>query len=342
MLRAVERDLRRHIIVDKATNTRKSGALRVIVIGCGVSGLSTGIRLLERGYEVEIWARELPPNTTSNVAAAIWHPFRAFPVELVVSWGQRTFEVLHQLAEAPETGIRLMEALEIYRRAVPEPWWRPCVADFRRPRVDELPSGFVDGYVFETVMVETGIYLGYLARHFERLGGKIVQRELDSIGEPFEFARTVVNCAGLGARQLVGDDRLVPMRGQIARIELPPVGRILLDEEGEQGITYIVPRSTDCILGGTVDVGNWSLEPDMATAEAIIERCARLVPEVRDARVLEHLVGLRPGRDAVRLEAEPQPGGGLLVHNYGHGGAGITLSWGCAEEATRLVDLHHS
>jgi D-amino-acid oxidase len=155
--------------------------------------------------------------------------------------------------------------------------------------------------------------------------------------EALDAGPVVVNCAGLGARFLAQDDALYPIRGQIVRVEPLPLTRITLDEDKSHEVTYIVPRSTDCILGGTAQENDWSLEQNMDTAAAIIERCAQLVPEVRDCKVIEHLVGLRPGRSTVRLEAEPQAGGGLIVHNYGHGGAGITLSWGCAEEAASLV-----
>jgi D-amino-acid oxidase len=315
--------------------------LRVIVIGCGVSGLSSGIRLLEGGHDVSIWARDLPPNTTSNIAAAIWHPYKVFPQELALAWGQRTFETLAALADsAPESGVRLMEALEVYGEQVPDPWWRGCVREFRRASPEDLGPENADGYLFKTVLIETGIYMAYLVRRFQGLGGEIVQREVRSLDEPLRECELVVNCAGLGSRQLVGDERVYPIRGQVVRVERLPIDRIILDEDERRGVTYIVPRSTDCILGGTAQPDNWSLEPDMATAEAIIERCARLAPQVREARVLEHLVGLRPGRNALRLETE-QKNGGLVVHNYGHGGAGITLSWGCAEEVTDLV-AHYS
>jgi D-amino-acid oxidase len=99
-----------------------------------------------------------------------------------------------------------------------------------------------------------------------------------------------------------------------------------------------VPRSQDIVLGGTAQEGDERLAPDQATAAAILERCARLEPRLRGAEVLEHKVGLRPGRPSVRLEAERRAGG-LLVHNYGHGGAGVTLSWGCADEVARLIAL---
>ena len=315
--------------------------MRVIVVGCGVSGLSSAIRLTEAEHEVAIWAKDLPPYTTSNVAAATWYPYRAFPVERVLAWGQRAFEVFTELAEAPESGVSFIEALELFREEAPDPWWRECVTHFRRASPAELPPGFVSGYVFETPVIEMPVYLPYLMRRFEALGGRATQREIAALEEALAESDVVVNCSGLGALTLVGDEEVYPLRGQIVRVEPPPVGRILINEDE---LAYIVPRSRDCVLGGTADAGNWSLEPDMEVAEAIIERCARLAPEVRQARVVEHLVGLRPARNAIRLEAEPQglegTPGKLVVHNYGHGGAGVTLSWGCAEEVVRLVAAH--
>lgn len=313
--------------------------MRIIVVGCGVSGLSSGIRLLEAGHAVTIWARDLPPKTTSNIAAAIWYPYKAYPEERVAGWGQRTFEIFCELAQTPGTGVFLCSGVELLDEPAPDPWWRDCVRRFRRAATQELPPGYAAGYVFETTVVEMSIYLEYLMRRFRELGGKIIQQELHSLDEALAECPVVVNCSGLGARFLAGDAALFPIRGQIVRVAPPPIRSFMLDEDnhGRRGVTYIVPRSTDCILGGTAEIGNWSLEPDPATAEAIVERCARLAPEVHKARVIEHLVGLRPGRHAVRLEAETPAAGGLVVHNYGHGGAGVTLSWGCAEEVAQII-----
>ena len=311
---------------------------QAIVIGCGVSGLSCGLRLLEAGHPTTIRARDLPPRTTSNVAAAIWYPYRAAPVERVLGWGQRSFEVFSELAGVPGTGVRMIRTIELFDRPTPDPWWRECVHNFRHADPHELPPGYTDAFVFDTPLIEMSVYLEYLMERFRSLGGQIVQRQLRSLDEALAESGLVVNCAGLGARTLAGDPSLFPIRGQIVRIEPPPTGTAYLDENEQRGLTYIVPRSTDCILGGTSEEGNWSLEPDMSTARAIIERAARLVPQVLQCRVVEHRVGLRPGRPIVRLEAEKRPDGGLVVHNYGHGGAGVTLSWGCAEEVVALCE----
>jgi D-amino-acid oxidase len=309
----------------------------VLIVGCGVSGLTCGVRLLEAGYRVRIWARDLPPRTTSNVAAAIWYPYRAFPLERVGAWGAQTFAELVRLAAQPDTGVRSRSGIEIFPQPVGDPWWRDTVTMFRRARPEELPQGYADGYVLEVPIIEMPIYLGYLTRRFQALGGDIEVCVLASIGEALDACDLVVNCAGLGARELVGDTSLFAIRGQVVRVAQVGIERFTLDDYGPRGLTYIVPRSNDIILGGTDQEGDERLEPDPATAEAIVDRCAALEPRLRDAEILEHRVGLRPGRPAVRLEAVRPATGKLVLHNYGHGGAGVTLSWGCADEVLSIL-----
>jgi D-amino-acid oxidase len=309
-----------------------------VIIGCGVSGLSCGIRLLEAGLSAQIWARDLPPRTTSNVAAAVWYPYKAYPEHLVVGWSAASYADFVQLAQLPETGVAQRTGIEIFPWAAEDPWWRAAVPGFRRATADELPDGYRDGYVFEAPVIEMPVYLGYLMRRFETLGGQIMVRALASVDEAFAQCDRVIDCAGLGARELVGDTTLVPIRGQVVRVAQVGIERFWLDDYGPSGVTYIIPRTNDCILGGTADEGSEDLTPDPATAAAIIERCTALEPRLRDAAILEHKVGLRPGRPSVRLEAEQWAPGKLLIHNYGHGGAGVTLSWGCAAEVVGLVE----
>ena len=310
----------------------------ILIIGCGVSGLSCGIRLLEAGFSAQIWARDLPPRTTSNVAAAIWYPYKAYPENLVVGWSAATYADFVQLAQLPETGVAQRAGIEIFPWQVEDPWWRAAVPGFRHAIASELPDGYRDGYVFEAPVIEMPVYLGYLIQRFESLGGQIAVRALASINEAFAHADRVIDCAGLGARELIGDATLTPIRGQVVRVAQVGIERFWLDDYGPSGVTYIVPRANDCILGGTADEGNEDLTPDPATAAAIIARCVALEPRLRDAKILEHKVGLRPGRPSVRLEAEQWALGKLLIHNYGHGGAGVTLSWGCAADVLGLVE----
>ena len=308
----------------------------VVVIGCGVVGLSTALRLREAGLDARIVAADPPERTTSAVAAAIWYPYKAYPEEDVLRWGRRTFEVFEELAGQPETGVRMREGLELRRERAGEPWWAEAVPGVRRCTEDELPPGYRDGHAFIVPVVEMPIFLRYLWDRFAAVGGTVQRRLVSHMGELAGEAALVVNCAGLGARGLLGDASMAPIRGQILRVRNPGLDRFFLDEDDPGGVTYIVPRSEDCVLGGTAEEGAWDTEPDPGTAAAILRRCSVLEPRLANAEVLGHRVGLRPGRPEVRLEREA--GDGLsVVHNYGHGGSGVTLSWGCAEEATDLV-----
>ena len=307
-----------------------------LVIGCGVIGLSTAIRLREAGVDARIVTAALPENTTSAVAAAIWYPYKAYPENAVLRWGARTFEVLEDLAATPGTGVRMREGVELRREPAGEPWWAGAVPGVRRCTEDELPAGYREGHAFAVPVVEMPVYLRYLMGRFAAAGGEIEERATDRLDELSKEARVLVNCAGLGARGLVGDDSLRPIRGQVLRVRNPGLDRFFLDEDDPEGVTYIVPRSHDCILGGTADEDAWGMEPDDEVAAEILRRCTALEPRLAEAEVLEHKVGLRPGRPEVRLERED--GGTVpVVHNYGHGGSGVTLSWGCAEEAAHLA-----
>jgi D-amino-acid oxidase len=308
----------------------------VIVVGCGVIGLTAAVRMRESGLGVRIVASAPPLDTTSSVAAALWYPYKAYPEDRVLSWGRRTFEVFEDLAGVPESGVRLREGVEVWRHPAPDPWWTSAVPGVRRCTRDELPPGCRDGHVFTAPVVEMPIYLGYLLDRFSDAGGRLEQRAVSSL-EELADGRVVVNCAGLGARELVGDTTLEPIRGQIVRVRNPGLSRFVLDEENPEGITYIVPRSGDCILGGTAEEGEWGTEPDPGLAAGILRRCTGLEPGLAGVEILEHKVGLRPGRPEVRLEREDADHGPPRVHNYGHGGSGITLSWGCADETLRLV-----
>jgi D-amino-acid oxidase len=309
----------------------------ILIVGCGVVGLSTGIRLLEAGYSARIVARDLPPNTTSNVAAAVWYPYKAFPEDLVLAWSAAAYVEQVRLIAVPESGVIMRTGIELFREPVPDPWWRTAVPDFRRATPTEMPHGFAVGFIFSAPVIEMPVHMTYLMRRFTALGGQIEQRALDTIEQALAEADLVIDCAGLGARELVGDASLVPIRGQIVRVEQVDLDRFIFDDHGPGGVTYIVPRANDIILGGTAQEYDENTTPDPATAQAIVERCIALEPRLANARILEHRVGLRPGRPSIRLEQQHLPANKRLIHNYGHGGAGVTLSWGCADAVVQLV-----
>jgi D-amino-acid oxidase len=299
----------------------------VLVLGAGVVGLTAAIRLREAGVAADVVAREPPERTTSAVAAALWYPYRAFPRERVDGWSARGFAVMGELAGVAGSGVRMRWGLERVAADAGDPWWRPAVPTFSRT---------ADGFRFAAPVADMSVHLPWLVRRLAVLGGTVEVGALGSLDDALERARVVVNCAGLGARELAGDAEMLAVRGQVVRVEQVGIEEWFLDQSDPRDLVYVVPRERDVVLGGTAQDGDEELRADPATAAAIRARCEAAVPALRGARVVAEAVGLRPARPAVRLEAEARAGG-TVVHCYGHGGAGVTLAWGCAEEVVRLA-----
>ncbi len=311
-------------------------SLEVVVIGAGVAGLSCASLLAEAGIGVEIWTAALPEHTTSSVAAAFWSPYLVEPLERVLPWAMVSYRRFATLVADPGTGVIWREALEVFPEPVPDPTWANDVDEFRPARPDELPPGHGYGYFFTGPVIDMSMYLPWLLAHVRAQGVRVIERRLDTLAPALAASKVVVNTTGLGARELVGDTRVFPVRGQVLLREQVGLERVMSYENGPGGITYIVPRGRDVILGGVADVHVEDLDENPEQTKSIAERCEQLEPRLRSARPLGVRVGLRPCRDAVRLEAETIEGR-VVVHDYGHGGGGVTLSWGCAEEVRSLV-----
>jgi D-amino-acid oxidase len=311
----------------------------IIVIGGGVSGLSCAYELALAHRRVEVWTAVPPEATTSRVAAAFWHPYRADPIERVGPWAALSYERFASMASdptiGPVAGVSMRDAIELFVERTPDPPWARYVDMFRHAIPEELPPGYAHGVVFESPMIEMPIYLRWLVGQLRRLGVEIVQRRLDTLAPALLQARVVVNCTGLGARELVPDPRMYAVRGQIVHCRRAGLDRIMVADRGA-GLSYIVPRSEDVVLGGVADEHDESLDVNPEQSESIVSRCVELEPALAQAEVLGVSVGLRPCRDVVRLE-QAVSDGTLVVHAYGHGGAGVTLSWGCAQDVRDRV-----
>jgi D-amino-acid oxidase len=303
-----------------------------------VSGLTCGVRLLEAGARVAIVAREPPERTTSAVAGAVWFPYRVRPNERTGPWGRAGYERFERLAATGGAPVTMVELTALYPEPLgDEPWWLAAVpgAAVRAARRDELPDGYGDGRTVRVPCIEAPAYLDWLVRRFMSLGGALELREVASLKEP--DADIVVNCSGVGARQLTGDPDIRPVRGQVAYVRTSERPRFVVDETGPNALAYVLPRPDVVVLGGTAEEDDWELRPRPETTRSILDRTRLLDPRLADAELVGAAVGLRPARSEVRLEAGTLPDGRLLVHDYGHGGSGFTLSWGCADEVVRIV-----
>jgi D-amino-acid oxidase len=312
----------------------QSKVMRCSVLGAGVSGLTCAVKLLESGHNVEIVSDKFSPETVSDVAAALWYPFLTAPAERAGEWGKVTYQELERLAtDSPESGVTIRDGREYLREVVELPSWKGDISHFRVLESSEIPDGFVFGWEFRSPIIEMPKYMPWLREKVESGGGSFRQMFVNDLKEV--EGELIVNCVGLGARELCEDDDVRPARGQILFIDQDPgIGHY--DQQPET-LTYTIPRSDVTVLGGTAQMDDWSLEIRDEDNETILEKVEAIWPDVDRSRIIGGTVGLRPSRTEVRLEEE-EVDGRRVVHNYGHGGAGVTLSWGCAEEVVGIVN----
>lgn len=311
----------------------------VVVVGCGVIGLTSAIRLQEEGYSVRIIARDTPPWTTSNKAAAIWTPYRAKPEVKVAEWAYLTYLKYAAEYENPRAGVSQVELINVGRRAMEKPFWVRSEHQFREMTDEELPKSYSHGHGFRVLVpfINSTLYLDYLLYRFASNGGDVEVRTLRSLADLGSNIYAVIDCSGLGARELVPDPKVFGIRGQLAVVSLDEPARFIVDETSYTDPVYVFPRGNECILGGTAEEGRECPDEDLRTRREILSRCRELEPAVTGGKFLRPVVGVRPGRHEIRLEVERDSKEPLIIHNYGHGGAGFTVAWGCANEVARLL-----
>src|SRR5437867_5522594 len=322
---------------------------QVAIVGAGVSGLTCGVLFAERGYRTAIFAEETGQQTTSGAAAALWFPYDAEPADKVIAWALQTFRVLVDLTRVAASGVSMIELRRCSRAGeIQIPDWAiplgaksiiessPSVMSSEVETSLAVNSFFKSGFTLRAPLTDTTIYLDYLAARFLKAGGEINAnvrfQELEDVDQRFEL---VINCAGIRARELVHDVDLEQHRGQVAimpRIESITCAIVCDDPP----LMYAIPRRNDCVFGGTNDLSS-DLAADPATTKRIIAECSRAL-NTEKPRVLAERVGLRPFRTSgVRLERKKLRDGRIVIHNYGHGGSGFTLSWGCAREVLDIA-----
>jgi D-amino-acid oxidase len=307
-----------------------------VVVGAGVVGLTTAISLAEAGLATRVVTAAAPSATTSAVAGAIWGPVRCGPQDRCHAWARTGLEVLSAQAVEPAAGVHQLTGREVCAVFNEPPAWMDLLPDVRVLGADDLPAGNATGWEYTAPAVNMPVYLEYLLRRYERLGGSVSAETVTALASV--AAPVVVNCTGIGARTLVPDESVVPVRGQVVVVQNPGITEFYVDH-GDDGAdyVYVFPHEDVVILGGSAHEGASDLAPRPEVSERILRDCAAVFPALREARVVAERVGLRPVRPSVRLEAETLSDGRVLWHNYGHGGAGVTLSWGCAAELASAV-----
>lgn len=322
--------------------------VRIAVVGAGVMGLSTALcisKMVPR-CSITVIADKFSPDTTSDVAPGILIPHTTpeTPIHKQKQWFRETFDHLFAIAnsaEAGEAGVHLISGWQIFQNIPTEeaPFWADVVLGFRKMTEAELKKfpQHVFGQAFTTLKCEGSAYLPWLEKRVKESGGQFLTRRIEDLWELHPSFDIVVNCSGLGSRQLVGDLKIFPVRGQLLKVQAPWVKHFIRDGGG---LAYIYPGVSNVSLGGSRQKDDCNLVPDAEISRDILSRCCALEPSLHGACDIKEKVGLRPFRAGIRLQKEllAQDGRRLpVVHHYGHGSGGFCVHWGTALEAARLL-----
>ncbi|GFR69819.1 D-aspartate oxidase-like [Elysia marginata] len=326
--------------------------LNVAVVGAGVVGLSTAVALQQRvkNVKVTLIADRFDEGTTSWGAGGLFRPdLDSYPAEHQSSFRQwisdswKFYNALASSEHSQDCGLTFVAGTLLQNS--PKDLGYSCISELTHDfqKLDEaqikkmnLPSTFKYAYSCTTVITHVPTYLRWLMQKFRGNGGKVECRKVSRLSQLSDDFDLVINCCGLSAVELCQDKSMYPVMGHLVRVKAPWFKKFVFSDD-----LYIIPHNDYVLLGGIKDAGNWSRAPDPAKRNIILSRAYAMFPALKHAPILDEWVGLRPGREKVRLEVELIKGGNKktipVIHNYGHGGHGISLSWGCALHATRLV-----
>jgi D-amino-acid oxidase len=308
---------------------------KIAIVGAGISGLSSAYLLSKKNYDITIFAKSFPPNITSNRAAAFWFPYHIRNDKRGINWAKKSYAFYEKLAEDASTGISIKSLIKVLREGVEEeePIWIDFVPEGACKIIpkNNLQPGIEKAYDVSVPLIETQIFLPYLQQLLTNKNVAFKEQFINDLNELYSFD-IIINCSALGARELCNDKTIIPVRGQVALIETDTSRPIYLDNEMP---LYIVPRKDAMIIGGTYEENIFEETTEPRTIEHILNTAYSVFPELRQQKVIGSWAGLRPYRSKVRVEHET---GTNIIHNYGHGGSGFTLAFGCAEEVIHLVE----
>lgn len=344
--------------------------LEVVILGAGIMGITTAVRLIELfpNIKITIIAEKISTlekfNTTSDVSAGFWKPFfiEGNSDALINKWGKETYE--RQIKEAlSENALKLgVQTISAYifndKEKVIKPFWAESVAQFHEMNINEIANvclyypkfNIKSGFSFLSVTVICNKYIPSYIEFLKSKGVQFIEKKLTKLTEFVNDSNNnnkydyIINCVGLGAQHFCDDKNMRAMRGQVVKVRAPWLKHCVIIEHET---IYMLPLSDLVVCGGSAVIDNYNLINDEEESKRIIENCSKIIPAIKDAKIVEKQVGLRPFRNGgVRLELEiifrkfnlnHKAAQVKVIHNYGHGGSGVTLCWGCASDICDLI-----
>lgn len=309
-----------------------------MVVGAGVIGLTCAVTLAEAGYDTQVFARDLPLETSSAAGAGLWMPPLQGAGAESLRWAHTTWAALVAAAEHDDSGVAAMTGTLVHRASTTlAPSWSGRFAsiapltEVSRPR-----PGYGSGWEVAVPLVDLSSYLPWLHRRLTAAGGSITRMPLSALPP----RGIVINASGAAARWLADDDTVRPVRSQLVLMSNPGLTTWFVDADTDVDPLFVLPRGDRVVVGGTAEVDEWDTTPLQQHTESILARALQVEPRLLDASVLGQRVGLAPSRPRPRLELADgrDSNGRTLVHCYGHGTEGLTSSWGCAADVVALIE----
>ncbi|KAL5016725.1 hypothetical protein ScPMuIL_006314 [Solemya velum] len=319
--------------------------MKICVVGAGVIGLSSALHIQEicQNVEITLMSEKFSPETTSDVSGGFWTPFTVDAVKqpIIRSWAKETLDYMFRLCRSIDAGEVGAQLLSGYYLPKTDQWFKDIVLGYRDMTEEELqlfpnPGG---GVFFTSASVDVKSYLPWLMSRFKANGGRVLKIKVNTLAELSPEYDIVVNCCGVWAGDVTVDSSVRPIRGQLLRVHAPWIKHFIFNLSSEN-YAYIIPGAYDVVLGGTFEEDDWNEKPDSRVRERILNNCSNLFPSLKAIKFSSDWTGLRPARPTIRLELESiqtPTKTSMVVHNYGHGGSGVTLHWGCAREAAKIV-----
>ncbi|KAK6645559.1 hypothetical protein RUM43_001836 [Polyplax serrata] len=320
------------------------------VLGAGVIGLSTGLELQKQypNASVTLIAEKFNRETTSDVAAGIFRPGPSFSTHseddtrYVIEESFKHYDEIRRNHDPLLTGVSEVSGYIFSSdnpSIVENELIQHIVPLYRKATEEELkicPGNWNFGSFFTTVLTECRRYLPWCLHRFQENHGQVIETKIGSFNDLSEYNFDVVfNCSGFGAKSLLKDRKLVPIRGQVIKVSAPWIKNFFYADYD----TYVIPGLDGVTLGGCRNYDGYDTNLSRHDSAAIWERCTRLVPSLMNCTIERECVGLRPHRDPVRIETEliqTKSKPIKCVHNYGHGGYGVTTAPGSAKLAVKF------
>lgn len=307
-------------------------AADVVVIGAGVIGLSIAVRLVETGREVVVLTDREPQRTSSAAAGAMLGISGTHPDHPATRWTEAATPVFDQLADDPASGVHRLHGLVVTNFADESPPWATNLPQFRELSAPEH-RGFRSGMAVRLPFADMPTYLSYLHGRLNAGGGRLEICHVDTLTD-LAGGPALVNATGVGARELCGDTALTATRGVHVIVTNVGIDEFRMEAVADPVWTNIFPYPSHVVLGGAVLPEDGPSDDDAAAA--ILARAIQVEPRLADTSIVGRQVGWRPTRAVPRLELG-EVAGVPCVHAYGHGGIGVTVSWGVADDVVRLL-----